>query len=185
MDFHDQEIPDRSKDFVPFEERLMADPVFQAKVSRQRTKLAAQKAAEEAVAAAAKKTTYKRKQRVIKKKEEDNIASVATNKGNFRFYARAKVTKDALEVVHGLVGEWFDFTLRQIEKYCIDEGKASLDTWQDCYKVMKRQGLAKNYAEYAGLCHDLLMNDECEELLPTRPPPEYAEWKREAQKRNK
>uniref|UniRef100_A0A0P6ERS9 Uncharacterized protein n=1 Tax=Daphnia magna TaxID=35525 RepID=A0A0P6ERS9_9CRUS len=180
-----EEIPDRSKDFVPFEERLMADPVFQAKVSRQRTKLAAQKAAEEAVAAAAKKTTYKRKQRDIKKKEEDNIASVATNKGNFRFYARAKVTKDALEVVHGLVGEWFDFTLRQIEKYCIDEGKASLDTWQDCYKVMKRQGLAKNYAEYAGLCHDLLMNDECEELLPTRPPPEYAEWKREAQKRNK
>ncbi|KAI9561969.1 hypothetical protein GHT06_012932 [Daphnia sinensis] len=179
-----EDIPDRSQDFVPLEERLMADPIFQAKVSIQQAKLAAQKAAEEA-AAAAKKAATKRKPRIIKKKEEDNIASVATNKGNFRFYARTKVTKDALEVVHGLVGEWFDFTLRQIEKYCIDEGKTSLDTWEDCYKVMKRQGIVKNYVEYSGLCHELLMNDECDQLLPTRPPPEFAEWKREAQKRKK
>ncbi|XP_059350403.1 mucin-2-like isoform X3 [Daphnia carinata] len=179
-----EEIPDRSKDFVPFEERLMADPIFQAKMSLQQAKLASQKAAEEA-AAAAKKATTKRKPRIIKKKEEDNIASVATNKGNFRFYARTKVTKDALEVVHGLVGEWFDFTLRQVEKYCIDEGKASLDTWEDCYKVLKRQGLVSDYVEYSGLCHDLLLNDECDQLLPTRPPPEYAEWRREAQKREK
>lgn len=167
---------------MPLEERLKADPIFQAKVKSQRAKVAAQKAAEEA---AAKKSKPQKKQRVvIKKKEEDNIANVSTNKANLRFYARTKVTKEAMETVHGLVGQWFEFTLRQIEKYCIDEGKSSLDTWQDCYKVMKRQGLVDSHAEYSGLCHELLMNDECSQLLPSQFPPEFAEWKRQAQKRN-
>ncbi|EFX85595.1 hypothetical protein DAPPUDRAFT_222518 [Daphnia pulex] len=94
-----EEIEDRSKDFVPLEKRLKADPVFQAKVKYQRAKVAAQKAEE--AAAEAKKKEAKKKPRAVstKKKEEDNIASVATNKGNLRFYAGTKVTKEALDAV--------------------------------------------------------------------------------------
>ncbi|EFX86310.1 hypothetical protein DAPPUDRAFT_308521 [Daphnia pulex] len=184
-----EKIEDRSKDFVPLEKRLKADPVFQAKVKYQRAKVAAQKAEE--AAAEAKKKEAKKKPRAVstKKKEEDNIASVATNKGNLRFYAQQcganKVTKEALDAVHGMVGEWFDFTLDQMENFCIDEGIPSLDSWEDCYKMMKRQGIVKNYMEYSGLCHELLLNDECELLLPTTAPPEYYEWKRKAKRGRK
>ena len=180
-----QEIEDRSKDFVPLEKRLKADPVFQAKVKFQRAKVAAQKAEE--AAAEAKKKAAKKKPRAVstKKKEEDNITSVAFNKANFRFYAGTKVTKEALDAVHGLVGEWFDFTLDQMENFCIDEGIPSLDSWEDCYKMMKRQGIVKNYMEYSGLCHELLLNDECQLLLPTTAPPEYYEWKRKAKREHK
>ncbi len=163
----------------------MADPVFQAKVKIQRAKVAAQKAEE--ASAEAKKKEAKKKTRTVnaKKKDEDNIASVATNKGNLRFYARTKVTKEALEAVHGMVGEWFDFTLDQMENFCIDEGKSSLDSWEDCYKMMKRQGIVKNYMEYSGLCHELLLNDECAQLLPTSFPAEFYEWKRKAKRAHK
>ncbi|XP_046633384.1 proteoglycan 4-like [Daphnia pulicaria] len=180
-----EEIEDRSKDFVPLEKRLKADPVFQAKVKYQRAKVAAQKAEE--AAAEAKKKAAKKKPRAVstKKKEEDNITSVAFNKANFRFYAGTKVTKEALDAVHGLVGEWFDFTLDQMENFCIDEGIPSLDSWEDCYKMMKRQGIVKNYMEYSGLCHELLLNDECELLLPTTTPPELYEWRRKAKKEHK
>jgi hypothetical protein len=54
---------------------------------------------------------------------------VLTNKGNLRFYARTKVLKDALDAVHGMVGEWLDFTLDQMENFYIDEGKSFLDSW--------------------------------------------------------
>ena len=74
---------------------------------------------------------------------------------------------------------------RQMEHFCIDEGKTSLDSWEDCYKMMKRQGIVKNYMEYSGLCHELLLNDECELLLPTTAPPEYYEWKRKAKREHK
>ena len=160
----------------------MADPVFQAKVKSQRAKVTAQKAADEAKAAALKNATKKKPRAApTKKKEDDNITNVANNKGNLRFYARTKVTKEALDAIHGLVGEWFDFTLDQMENFCIDEGKPSLDSWEDCYKMMKRQGIVNNYMEYS----DLLLNDECAQLLPTSFPPEYYDQKRQAKRQKK
>ena len=113
------------------------------------------------------------------------MANVMTNKGNFRFYARTKITKEALDAVHNLVGEWFDFTIDQMETFCNDEGKVALETWEDCMRLLKRQGIIKNYWEYSGLCHELLLNDECSGLLPSDFPAGHYESKREAKRQNK
>ena len=97
---------------MPLAERLKRDPEFQAKVKFQRAKMAKEKAAEEA--AAAKKLAQSKPARAprapAKKKPEDNIASESVNKNNLRFYARTKVGKDALDSIHGLMGEWFEHT---------------------------------------------------------------------------
>jgi hypothetical protein len=173
---------------VPLKDRLKADPEFQAKVKFQRAKMAAEKAAEEA-AAAAKKLAKSKPARATrapaKKKKPDNIASEAVNKNNLRFYARTKVGKDALDSIHDLVGEWFEHTLDQMEIYCQDEGKESMDTWEDAFKLLKRQGIVKNYWDYSGLCHELLTNDECEKLLPSEFPPGHHEAVREAKRARK
>lgn len=174
---------DRTKDYVPIEQRLKADPLFQAKVKSQRAKLAAEKAAEEA--AAARRKLAARKPRAARKKMEDNITNEANNKANLKFYARTKVSKEALDAVHGLVGEWFDFTLDQMEAFCADEGKTSLDKWEDCLKMLKRQGIVKNYWEYSGLCHEVLTHDESAKILPSGFPPGHEEAKREAKRRAK
>jgi hypothetical protein len=107
---------------------MMANPVFQAKVKIQRAKVAAQETAEE-VAAAAKKNETKRKPcavTTVKKKEDDNIANVATNKGNLHFYARTKVLKDALDAVHldvhGLMGEWFVLRSTRWKFFALSKG---------------------------------------------------------------
>lgn len=160
-----QELEDKSQDFVPLEQRLRTDPVFQEKVRSQRQKLAAQKAAEEA--AAKKKKMNKQTRPTAKKSLADNIASVRTNRANFRFYSRSmKVSTEALDTVHDIVDQWVDFTLDQMEVFCANKGKESLDTWEDCMDMLISQGIVKNYAEYSGLCHELLSNDECATLLP-------------------
>ena len=145
------------------------------------------KAAEEAAAAAKMKTLAQKRPRVApaKKVQQDNVANVATNKANLRFYARTKVTKEALGAVHDLVGEWFDFTIDQMETFCLDEGKQTLESWEDCYKMLKRQGIVKNYWEYSGLCHELLSNDECAQLLPSSFPPGHSESKLVAKRQKK
>ena len=144
--------------------------------------MTAQKAAEEALAAQ-KKTV--RKPRTVKERQEDNVATVVINKANYKFYSRSKVSKEALDSVHDLVGEWLDHTLDQMENFCSDEGKLSLDTWEDCYKMMKRQGLVKDYWDYSGLCHDLLSVDEYRDLLPSTFPAEHYEAKREAKRQRR
>ena len=171
---------------MPLEVRLGADPIFQAKVKSQRAKQAALKAAEEAAAAKKKPPAQKRQRAAsVKRKQADNVADVATNKANLKFYARTKVTKEALDAVHDLVGEWFDFTIDQMETYCNDEGKETLESWEDCYKMLKRQGIVKNYWDYSGLCHELLSNDECAQLLLSSFPPGHSESKREAKSQKK
>lgn len=169
------------------EQRLRADPVFHAKVKSQRAKLAAQKATEDATIARKKltQTTNKSRAKPMKRKQTDNVTNPADNKANLRFFASSKVTKEALDAVHDLVGEWFDFTIDQMETFCHDEGKPTIDTWEDCMKLLKRQGIVKDYWEYSGLCHELLLNDESAKLLPFDLPPGYEESKREAKRKNK
>ena len=161
---------------------MKADPLFQAKVKFQRDKNAAEKAAADA-AAAKKKLVTPKKTRAPKKKVDDNITNAATNKANLKFYAGTKVTKEALDSIHDLVGEWFDFTLDQLDLFLEDEGKDSLETWEDCAKMLKRQGIAKNQMEYSGLIREVMTYDESEDLLPSSFPPGHEEAKLEA-KRN-
>lgn len=161
---------------------MKADPIFQAKVKLQKEKNAAEKAAADA-AAAKKKLATPKKTRAPRKKVDDNITNVATNKANLKFYARTKVTKEALESIHELVGEWFDFTLDQLEIFLEEEGKDSLETWEDCAKMLRKQGIAKNYMEYSGLINEVMTPDESVKLLPQNFPPGHEEAKLEA-KRN-
>ena len=171
---------------MPLEQRLKSDPEAQAKIKFQRAKMAATKAAEEA--AAAKKRAQNqptRAPRAPRKKKPDNIASEAVNKNNLRFYAKTKVAKDALDSIHDLMGEWFEHTIDQMEIFLHDEGKQSMDNWEDCYKMLKRQGIVKNYWDYSGLCHELLTNDECEKLLPSEFPPGHHEAVRENMRKAK
>lgn len=154
--------------------------MFQAKVNVQKAKIEAAKAAEQE--AAAKIKAARKPRSTAAKKTDDNITNVVTNKGNLRFYSKFKVAKDALDAAHDVVSEWFDFTLDQMETFCDEEG-VTLDTWKDCYKMLKRQNIVKNEAEYAGLCHDLLLNDEAQDLLPSEFPAGHYESKRQAKRR--
>lgn len=176
-----QTLPDRSKSYIPLEKRLREDATFQAKVNVQKAKIEAAKVAEQA-AAARSKTVTRKPRTTAAKKMADNITNVVTNKGNLRFYAKFKVAKDAMEAAHEVVSEWFDFTLDQMETFCDEEGIA-LDSWENCYKMLKRQNIVKNEAEYAGLCHDLLLNDEAQDLLPSEFPAGHYESKRQAKRR--
>ena len=164
-----QTIVDRSRNFVPLEQRLKADPVFQEKVRCQREKIAAEKAARAAVEVSKKRPPVFRKTA-----PEDNVASASINKANLRFYSQPmKVTKDALDSVHSVVGQWLEFTLDQMGIFCANRGIQSLETWEDCYKMLKNQGIVDNYWEYSGLCHELLTQEECSQLLPSGFPSEH------------
>ena len=171
--------------------RLNADPVYQAKVKMQRAKNAAEKAAQEAAARAAADAAKKKRARLNaprKKRPEDNVQDASTNKNNFKFFASkagVKPAKDALDAIHDLMGEWFDFTLDQMEVFVADEGKTSVDTWEDCLKMLKRQGVVKNYWDYSGLCHELLTHDEMAPLLPSGFPPGHDEAKKAAKAKRK
>lgn len=122
------------------------------------------------------------KKRVVKRKPpEHNVASAPVNKANIRFYSQPMpISKNALDVVHNVVGEWLEFTLDQMEIFCANEGLESLDTWEDCYSMLESQGIVKNYWEYSGLCHELLTQDECSQLLPSNFPPGHYKNKRAA-----
>lgn len=178
MNYSLQPIVDRSRNYVPLEQRLRADPIFQEKVRSQREKIIAEGATRDSVTA---RNTSTRKRPLKKKGIEDNAASAPINKANIRFYSQPmKVSKDALDVVHTVVGNWLEFTLDQMEIFCANESKESLETWEDCYAMAKSQGIVKNYWEYSGLCHELLMQDECASLLPSSFPPGHYESKRAA-----
>jgi len=173
-----QTIVDRSRNFVPLEQRLRADPIFQEKVRCQREKMAAEKAVQYS------SQVSKKKPRVLKSGPEDNVASASINKANFRFYSQPmKVSKDALDSVHSIVGQWLEFTLDQMGTYCANKCIESLDTWEDCYKMLKSQGIVTNYWEYSGLCHELLTQDECSLLLPSGFPSGHYESKRAAKRK--
>lgn len=167
---------------MPLEKRLKEDPTFQAKVSVQKAKIEAAKAAEK-LAAATARTAQRKTRTQVTKKIADNITSVATNKANLRFYSKFKVAKDALDVVHELVSEWAEFTLDQLEAFGDEEGVYGLDTWQHCAKMLKKQNIVENDAAYAGLCHEVLLNDEAEDLLPSEFPAGHYESKRLAKRR--
>ena len=152
---------------MPIEVRLKNNPKFQAKVKKQRAKIEAEKAALEAQKS---KNRAVKKPRAIQKKRIDTITPFATNKGNLKFYAEYKVSNEACEKFHQLVDEWADFTLDQVEIYCIDEDQRGLDTKEDVLKLLQRQGIVKNYWEQSGLCHDLLTYDESETLLASEWP---------------
>ena len=175
-----QAIVDRSRDYVPLEQRLRANPIFQEKVRCQREKIAAEK--EMALAAAAGQKTSTKK-RAVKQKgpEAEHVGTASVNKANIRFYSQPmNVGKEALDAIHTVVGNWFEFTLDQMETFCANKGKESLDTWEDCYAMLKSQGIVDNYWEYSGLCHELLAQDECASLLPSSFPPGHYESKRAA-----
>ena len=153
---------------------MKADPVFQAKVRIQRERIAAEKSAQDG------QQNSKKKPKVSKKTVlEHNVASVSVNKANFRFYSQPmSVSKDGLDAVHSVAGKWLEFTLDQMGIFCANKGIDSLETWEDCYKMLKSQGIVKNYWEYSGLCHELLTQDECAQLLPSGFPSNHYESKR-------
>ena len=167
---------------MPLEKRLKEDATFQAKVNVQKAKIEAAKAAEK-LAAASARTAQRKARATVAKKTEDNITSVATNKANLRFYSKFKVAKDGLDAIHELVSEWAEFTLDQMEAFADEEGIYALDTWQHCSKLFKRQNIVENDAAYAGLCHEMLFNDEAEDLLPSEFPAGHYESKRLAKRR--
>ena len=152
---------------MPLTQRLKTNVKFQAKVQLQRERNAAAKAAQEA----AKPVKVARaRARAKPKKRVETIASFATNKANFKFFAKYKVEAKAFETLHQLIDQWVDFTLDQIETFCNDEGMETLETKEDVLKLLKRQGLAKNYWEHSGQCHELLFYDESEKLLASEWP---------------
>ena len=175
-----EKLPPRADvQYEPLEVRLKRDAKFQAKVAMQRSKHEAaerqrqqqqQRLKDQAKAERAAKRAAGAVRRPSQQQRLHRFCSFATNKANCKFYSKLKVDKTALDTWDELLHDWAEFTLDQAETFVQDEGKDALETKEDVLKLLKRQGIVKNYWQQSGLCHELLLYDESEGLLASEWP---------------